>query len=310
MRFTLAPLWISSVVLWVIKYIFIIRGVLYIKPESFYITVVVIFWVTKSTSCPNSFLISYYKVVGEKNLSFSIFYWKNSSQKGIDFFEGVTILEQKTLRLLWGGEGRKKGILLHSCFFWILNFPIPSSTIYRCFASLDAFGFWFLYLTVSRQVNWTQYSGYLLLHNTQPPNLAVWNRTLLLYLSSVICRGSYERLALGIFHAIAVKYGWGWSYLKANWGRAPMIVLLRDWQLMLAESSARVVGWTIYMRLLHVYDTGRSSFQAVKATPETGPVSLSCILLVKACVEPAEFQGGAKKRIPSFDGWVFRLGGL
>lgn len=71
---------------------------------------------------------------------------------------------------------------------------------------------------------------------------------------------------------------------------------------MLAESSARVVGWTIYMRLLHVYDTGRSSFQAVKATPETGPVSLSCILLVKACAEPAEFQGGAKKRIPSFDG--------
>lgn len=64
---------------------------------------------------------------------------------------------------------------------------------------------------------------------------------------------------------------------------------------MLAESSARVVGWTIYMWLLCVYDTGRSSFQAVKAIPKTGPVSLSCILLVKACMEPSEFQRGPRK---------------
>lgn len=64
---------------------------------------------------------------------------------------------------------------------------------------------------------------------------------------------------------------------------------------MLAESSARGVGWTIYIWLLRVYDTGRSSFQAVKAIPKTGSVSLSCILLVKACVEPSEFQGGPRK---------------
>ena len=46
------------------------------------------------------------------NLIHPILFWKNSSQKGIDFIEGVTILGHflENLRLLWGRGGKRKRV--------------------------------------------------------------------------------------------------------------------------------------------------------------------------------------------------------
>lgn len=63
-----------------------------------------------------------------------------------------------------------------------------------------------------------------------------------------------------------------------------------DWQLLLAENSARVVGWSTYTRLLSVSENGRS-FRPINVIPRTGPVSFSSIPLVKACMELAQFLG-------------------
>lgn len=109
------------------------------------------------------------------------------------------------------------------------------------------------HLTVSQQVNECPHPGYLLLHTTTPPpNFSSLKQDLIITVPSLAIE-----LIIGMvlsWGLCAVAVNCGWPFLKSPLGGEPRLVLTCDWQAVLTDGWAVVVGCNATSRLCCLSD--------------------------------------------------------